>query len=190
MPLLYLNLAGLAAGAVWLGMQGQWQVIWIGFIMIFFSPYVIPILVMPAGIFSHFMALYHAKQRAERERAMFFMSLASIVLFLTFWCTGVFEYVTHSVTSSAMGAGLLWACASALTPLLWWSSRDRANIFIITMVEVTQIAVIVLCATRLLLGQSAYWPSFAICCSIITAAAVAQAIYEEKFMNKTKEVPR
>ena len=75
MPLLYLNLAGLAAGADWLGMQGQWQVIWIGFIMIFFSPYVIPILVMPAGIFSHFMALYHAKQRAERERAMFFMSL-------------------------------------------------------------------------------------------------------------------
>lgn len=190
MPLLTLNLAGLALAALWLGVQSQWQVVWLGFVMLIFSPYIIPTLLIPAGIFSHFIGVYNAQQQPDKERMMFILSLSYIILFMTFWCVGVFEYVTHSVQPKALLAGLLWASTAALEPLLWWSSRDRSNIFIMTMVEAAQLAILALAAIRLMTGASSFWLSFAEFGAIMAVVAAGQAIYEDKFMNKTKVEPR
>jgi hypothetical protein len=158
--------------------------------MLAFSSTIIPILLMPAGIFSHFMALYNAAKRPDKERTMFLLSLSYIILFLTFWCTGIFEYVTHSVEPKALGAGVLWASTTALAPLLWWSSRDRNNIFIMTMVEMAQIATIALSAARLLWGESSFWLSFGVFGVFLASVAGVQAVYEEKFLKKTGAEPR
>ena len=184
-PLFGLNLAGLGAGALWLVSEGQSQVIWIGFIMLVFSSSIIPILLIPAGIFSHFMVLYTAAQRPDKERIMFFLSFAYIILFLTFWCMGIFEYVTHSIMPHAVAPGVLWASTAAMAPLLWWSSRDKNNVFIMTMVEVTQIAMITLAAARLLLGESSFWLSFGIFGAFLACVAGAQTVYEKKSIDKT-----
>ncbi len=185
-----MNLAGLALGAAWLGSQTQWQVIWVGVVMMFFSPYIIPILVIPAGIFSHFMIAFRSAQRPDKEKTMFFLSLAYLTLFLTAWCAGVFEYVTHSVALRAIGAGLLWSCTTAMAPLLWWSSRDRSNTFVMTMVEVAQCAMIILSIVRLLCGDIPFELSFAVLGGIIGSATAAQAVYEDKFINKNKEMAK
>ncbi len=190
-PLLTLNLAGLAAAALWLVSYSQWQVIWIGFMMLLFSSNIIPLFLIPAGVFSHFMNLYRAAQRPQKEKTMFFLSVAYILLFLTFWCTGIFEYVTYSVLPRAAGAGVLWACTAALTPLLWWSSRDRDNIFIMLMVEGAQLAMIAVVAARLLAGVTSFWTYFAVFGTVMAAIAATQAVYEKNFMNKAEaEKPR
>ena len=120
---------------------------------------------------------------------MFLSSLAYLILFLTLWCAGLFEYITHSVAPFALYAGLLWACTAAVSPLLWWSSRDRDNLFIMTMVEGAQAAIIVLSIVRLAFGESSFWSSFAVLGGIIGLLTAAQVIYEEKFLKKM-EGPR
>ena len=161
-PLLGINLAGLAAAALWLVSQGQMQVIWIGLMMLFFSPVIIPLLLIPAGIFS----------------------------FLTFWCTGIFEYVTHSIAPPAMAAGVLWASTASMAPLLWWSRRDAENIFIMMMVEMTQVAMIAISAFRLFRGETAFWTLFGIFGGFLVFVAAMQSLYEKKFMNKAGAAPR
>jgi hypothetical protein len=190
-PLLYLNLAGLAAGAVWLGVLAQWQVIWLGFLMIFFSPYIIPILMVPAGVCSHFMTLYGVAQRRQHERLMFVLTIGYILSFVTFWYVGVFEYVMQSVVlPQARFAALLWANTAALTPLLMWASRDRNNIFVMTMTEMAQVAALALTLLCLTGVVPAFWTAAAIFGGILALAATLQAVYEEKFMRKSADPPR
>jgi len=186
MPLLYLNIAGLAAGAVWLGMVSQWHVIWLGVMIIFFSPYIIPLLLMPAGIFSHFMALYQNTGQRRKEQVMFFCSIGYVLLFVTLLCVYIFAYVLFNVRPEAHRAALLWGSSAALTPLLLWSSRDRNNIFIMTTVELAQAAILALCAVRFAGTVLSFWASFAIFGGIMVAGTVAQAIYEKKQMIKPR----
>jgi hypothetical protein len=190
MPLLYANLAGLAAGAVWLGIMAQWQVIWIGIMALLFSPYVIPLLIVPAGVFSHFMAVYQSAGQAAKERRMFVLSLSYILLFLTLWCVSFFEYVTHNVAPQAIGAGLLWASCASMASLLLWASRDRNNIFITTTVETAQLAMVMLAAFRLLAGTTSFWSSAALFGGIMAVAAVTQHFYEKKQLDRSGSAPR
>lgn len=179
-PLLYVNLAGMVAGAVWLGVLSQWNVIWIGIVSLFFSPYIIPILMMPAGILSHFMALHGKAGRKDRERLMLVFSLAYILLFLTLWCVGIFGYVTENVRPDALPAGLLWANAAALAPLLRWACRDRKNIFIMTLVEAAQAVLLVLSAVMLFYGRGSFWTPYVIFFGIMAFVIAVQAFFEEK----------
>jgi hypothetical protein len=188
-PLFGLNLAGLGVGVVWLVSQGQAQVIWLGVMMLIFSPFIIPILLIPAGVFSHYMAFYSSVGKKDRERLMFLLSLGYIILFLTFWCTGIFEYVTHNIARQAIAAGLLWASATALAPLLWWSGRDVNNFFIVMMVEVTQVAMIALSVVRLLAGESPFWLSAGVFGGFLVFVAALQSVYEKKFMDDAEAKP-
>lgn len=189
MPLLGINLAGLALAALWLVSLGQMQVIWIGLMMLFFSPVIIPLILIPAGVFSHFMSLYQAAKRADRERLMLLLSLGYIILFLAFWCTGIFEYVTHSIAPHATAAGVLWASTAALVPLLWWSRRDAENVFIMMMVEMTQVAMIAVSVLRLFRGESSFWMTFGILAGFLAFVAAMQSVYEKKFMNRSGAGP-
>jgi hypothetical protein len=185
-PLLYVNLAGLSGAALWLASLSQWQVMGIGVAMIFISPYIIPILVMPAGIFSHYMLAFREIQRPDKERTMLLCSLAYIVLFLTFWCIGIFDYVTASIHPLALHAGLLWASTASVSSLLWWSSRDRSNVLVMTLVEIAQVAMIAVSAIRLLSGGLSFWTAFAIFGGIAASLTALQVFYEEKYLNKAQ----
>lgn len=183
-PLLYLNLAGMTAAALWLGVLGQWQVMGIGVMMVFFSPYIIPLLLLPAGFFSRLMVLFGQMQKPGVERAMLACSLGYIVAFMTFWCTYIFDLVTHAVVPAAAFAAMLFANAAAVGPLLWWVSKDRENIFIITMVEMTQVGMLALLALRLLQGNTTFWPTFAIFAALLALVAGAQLLYEKRALKK------
>ena len=189
MPLLGLNLAGLGAAALWLVSEGQMQVIWLGFTMLFLSPLIIPILLIPAGVFSHYMAHYGAAGRTDREKLMFFLSLAYIIMFLTFWCIGIFEYVTQNVGSRAHEPGVLWASTTALAPLLWWCSRDPNNFFIMLLVEAAQGAVLILAAVLLLKGENSFWLFFSAFGGFLALVATLRSVYEKKYINQVEKRP-
>jgi hypothetical protein len=190
MPLLYINLAGLAAGTVWLAALSQWQFVGLGVVTVFLSPQIIPVLLMPAGIFSHFMTFFQKAGRPGKAQAMFILSVAYILLFMTFWCVGIFGYAAGSAGPGTQAAVLLWASTAAVLPLFLWSSQDRSNIFIITIVEMAQMGILILCAVRAWGVMLSFWPSFALFGGLLALAAFAQAVYEEKFMDKPAEGPR
>jgi len=183
MPLLYANMAGLAAGSAWLGAMAQWQLVGLGVAVIFISPYIIPILLMPAGIFSHFMLLYQKAGRRKFERLMFVLSIFYIALFMTLWCVGIFEYATGDIGPEIPLAPLLWAASAAMLPLLMWSSRDRSNILIMAMVEVAQAATLILCTIRFFGVIPHFWLSSAVFGGFLALLTIMQAVNEEKSMN-------
>lgn len=182
-PLLYANIAALGLGGLWLGAVAQWQVIWVGFMGLMLSPYLIPIMLMPAGIFSHLMTRYRTAHRPVAERVMFICSLAYVLFFMTLWSSGIFEYVQGATSPSALYPALVWGAAGALTPLLWWASRDRANLFVCEMVEVAQVAVLVLALLRLVGIDMSFGHAFLLVGAIMVFAAGGEALYEKKYMK-------
>lgn len=180
-PLLYLNMAGMALGAAWLASLSQWPLIGLAALLLILSPYVIPLLMIPVGVFSHLMLIYRAAQRPWAERAMFALSMAYLLLFFSFWCTGLFEYVMQRVGQSTSGAAaLIWANAAALAPLLLWVSRDRDNIFMVALAELAQLALLALSLWRFFAGPGSFWGSFAVFGGLLALAALIQALYEAK----------
>ncbi len=185
-PLLYANLGALGLSGLWLGAMSQWQVIWIGMMGLILSPYLIPILLMPAGIFSHFMVRHQVTKRKSAERGMFLCSLAYVLFFMTLWSAGIFDYVLASTQPIALVPALAWGAAGAITPLLLWASRDRTNLFVSQMVEAAQGAVLVLVALRLFGIDLSFGRTFLLVGAIMVATAVGEAFYEKIFMKPAR----
>ncbi|MBI3440642.1 MAG: hypothetical protein HY052_02370 [Proteobacteria bacterium] len=184
LPLLYLNLAGMAVGAIWIVALSQWPVLWVGIFAVIFSPYLIPILMIPAGILSHFMGLYQKAGQAAKERRMYVSSLAYIIMFLALFCVIIFQFVTRNVAPAALAPGLLWAATSAMTALLIWASRDRGNVLIVTMVVAAQLAMLVLVLLRFFSGPLPFWMTVALCGGVIALVTTARIRHEKKALRQ------
>lgn len=182
-------MAGLALGALGLASTNQWQYVGLGIMAIFLSPYVIPILMLPAGLFSYFMTLYGNAGLKDKEQAMFFLSTAYIVAFMTFWCAGIFYYVTYAAQTQTLLANVFWGAVVSVMPLLWWSSRDRENLFILTLAEIAQLAVIVLVLCRYFELVTSFWPMALVVASIVGGFTGLQALHENKAPKKTDGSP-
>lgn len=185
-PLLVANLLGLVAGAMWLGLGGQWSTMGLGLFTVLFAPaLVIPILLVPAGVLSHFIGLYQAQGRKRAERLALLGSLGYIVLFLALWCAGIFSFVTADVSGAALPPAVLWGACCAMAPLFLWSYRDRSNVFVMFMVEVAQACVLAAAALRL-----AGYPSlpFAFAAAgffvVLALAAALRMMWEERMRGR------
>lgn len=185
-PLFYANLAAMGFGALWLVTLGQWQVMGFGTIMVFLSPYILPLLMMPAGVFSNFMVRYQNNGNKSRERVMFACSLGYILAFLAAWCAFVFGRVLQGVAPHAEMAGLVWAASLTIGPLLWWVGKDTNNVFMISMVEVAQLAVLALVVLRVVTEETAFDVFFAVVSAFLLAATLAQLLYDEVTTRKGK----
>ena len=186
-PLMNANIAGLVIGAVWVGITMQWRVIGVGVIVISFSSYFIPILVIPAGIFSHFLIACREKKQKNMEQFMFVLSISYILLFLTMWCVSILEYITNRVSPDAQAAGLIWANSVAMLSLLRWINRDRENLLIMTLVESAQIAFLLLFAIKFAGIETSFWISSAIFFGFLSLVAVLLAISEKISVKSSQE---
>lgn len=182
--LIYANIAAMAAAALWLGLARQWQVVWIGVVMLLASPYVVPIALIPSGIFAHFMSAFHARGDVGKERLMFLCTVGYLIGFISLWCASVFAYVMNNIAPQAVAVGLLWSATSAVLPLLWWAARDRGNLFIMILVEAAQLAVFVPVIAHLKTGDTSFWPCFFSIVAVLALEAVGQHFYEKKFIEK------
>ena len=178
-PLMNANIAGLVMGAVWVGITMQWKVIGIGIVVVAFSPYFIPILMIPAGILSHFMIIYREKKQENKEQLMFVLSIFYILLFLTIWCVSILEFITTRVTPDAQMGGLIWTNAVAMLPLLMWINRDLENFFIMTLVESTQIAFLLLFTIKFAGIETSFWISSAIFGGFLSLVTILLAVNEK-----------
>lgn len=180
MPLLYANMAGMAAGGVWIGLAAQWHVIWVGVVMVFVAPFILPVLIIPAGVFSHYMVFFHNTGKRVHERVMYACSIGYVVLFASLFSTAVFSAVARSVAPAAQGAGILWGAVSALLPLLLWASRDVSNVFVSTVVVAAQVALFFLVAAWLYAGALPFWMAAALSCSVTALITVIRIKKESR----------
>ncbi len=184
-PLLYLNLAAMLGGAAWLVSLNQDGPLWMPFIAALFSFFIIPVFSIPAGIFSHLMTVFRAAGRKSGERAMMFCSVGYLIVLIAAWCALMFWYVTHAIAPFAIRAGLLWAAGVSISPLLWWSSTDKTNVFVTVMVEAAEIGVCALCALQLEMPRLiTLWEGFAVMACVVTVLTAGRMAYEEKFLKK------
>jgi len=184
-PLMRANIVGLVIGAMWVGMTMQWKLIGIGLITACLSSYLIPILLMPVGIFSHLMLVFSRMRQKSMEQLMFVLSVAYILLFLTMWCVCILDFVMTYIGMGSVVGGLIWADSIAMLPLLLWINRDRGNIFILIIVEAAQIAILLLSAIKLVGIDTQFWTSVAIFGGFLSLVAVLLAIDEKKSMKKS-----
>ncbi len=184
-PLMRVNIAGLVIGATWVGMTMQWKVIGIGIITFCFSSYIIPILLIPVGLFSHFMLFCNKAKQKVIEQLMFVLSIAYILLFLTMWCVSILYFAITYVAIDYMVGGLIWANSIAMLSLLWWINKDRKNIFILTLVETAQIVMLLLSAIKLAGIDMQFWTSASVFGGFLSFVAILLAVYEKKFMKKS-----
>lgn len=108
-----------------------------GLLALTVSFYALPLSLLPAGIFSHFMTVYEG---TARGRVFLLLSLFWLVFMLAFWSVGVFAYLSPQP---------FFAVAAACAPLQLWSLRDRDNIFVGTLVLAAQVGILIICAAGL-----------------------------------------
>lgn len=189
-PLLNLNIAGMALAVLWLGSLEQWQVLGVGVGLVLFSPFVIPIVLLPAGIFSRYMMFFHQMGRPRGERVMLLLSLGYVIAFITMWCVYFFDFVVHAVLlPQAHLPALLWGVTGALGPLLWWVSKDRENIFIITVIEAAQVGLLGLALARLFYDVT-FWPALLGLGVFLALIAAAVGLWEKKQAAAQEAPPR
>ena len=186
-PLIKINMAGLIIGAIWVGMTMQWTVIGIGIIVACFSSNFIPLLMVPVGIFSHFMVVYRGTKQKNKEQLMFVLSVAYILLFLTMWCVSILEFVITRIDVDVMAGGLIWANSIAMLPLLMWIDRDHENILIMTLIETAQIAILLLSAIKFVWVETPFWMVYLVFGGILSIMAVLMAVNDKKSVKNSKE---
>lgn len=183
MGLLFLNLTGMAAGAGWLAVLSQWSVIGLGVTVLIFSPYILPILMVPAGIFAHLAAAHESQGRISRSKKLYLCSLAYLVGFISLWCSGIFVYILTNVQAgTSPAATLIWANSTALAPLFLWAVRDRSNVFIATIVIEAQVTMLLLLGV-MLSSLAAQLTSFFLGSLAIYAAVMAVCVFGQYFYD-------
>ncbi len=182
-------MAALIVSAAWLVSLSLDDVLFIPFILAVLSPLFIPLLAIPAGIFSHFMVAYAAAGQRKKERVMLFCSFGYLVALIAVWCALMFNFVVHRIPISAAKPGLLWAEAVSVSPLLWWANNDRKNVLTMVMVLAAQAGIIVLCGALLAMPVPvSFWRVFFLIGGTVTAVTAGRMFYEEKFLRKPDNV--
>lgn len=123
-PLIILNVFGGLGGAIWLAILGQWSLLGIGILSMFFSARVIGIATMPGtGI-----ALLGAPFLEKRAWLLGFLFLLAGSIFeacvIAAWCLAVIVFVLGKAGPEATLPALLWAYGIAIGPL---SYMGRVN---------------------------------------------------------------
>ncbi len=185
LSLFYLNMAAMVAGAAWLVSLSLVGVLSIPFIVAILSPLFLPLLAVPAGIFSHFMVAYASAGQRTKERVMLFCTFGYLVALIAAWCALLFNFVVQRVPVAAAQPGLLWAAAVSISPLLWWANNDRKNVLTMVMVLAAQAGIIALCVALLATPfLVTFWRVFFLIGGTVTAVTAGRMFYEEKFMRK------
>ena len=183
-PLTYINLLGMAVGALSLISVSQWQVLRVGTFLVIFSQYIIPILMIPAGIFSHFMVMFQDSKQVKKEKLMFFLSIAYILSFISVWCIFIFWIVVSKISDVNLLISFIWANSAALFPLFLWAKKDKNNIFIISLVELAQVSLLIVSVLNITYKGMTFFDCLFSFLGFMISAVVLQGFFDKKSLFK------
>ena len=187
MPLLYINLLGMLIGGGYLFAVGTWRIVLSFLILLTFSSYIIPIILIPAGILSHFMVLYQNAKQAAKEKLMFVLAMAYMLAFITLWCGLIFGAIVGSAGAVYKPLALVFAVSAAMAPIFLWVRHDPNNFFIIMLAEVTQLAMVILAVILLVYKGMTLSLCLTFIFSVLCLAVVFQWFFEKRLTKKPSQ---
>jgi hypothetical protein len=169
-----MNWVGLFAGVVWLGVLGEWTLLWQGTASWLFSSKVLGLIVFLLSL--PFLAL-GAFAESKRSRTTLFATAISSMwakyFVISLWLAGAFSFCVHSVHSNAIIPACLIGFTLAVTPWadLGASESDNPQTMIST-VCIHALALVLMLGFAF--GQLNFATGFGLCSGILNICALAQ----------------
>ncbi len=130
-PIMILNLAGGIVGGIWLAFLGEWRLIGIGILLVFTSPWILSILMMP-GLPISGIAAYFYERKNPFGHLFGFISQFYTNLLIVGTCVFAFFICSRSYTGDTgirFIPYLLWSWGMALGPWQFFASKEPDNAF-------------------------------------------------------------
>lgn len=130
-PIIILNVGSGIVGGIWLIILGEWKLFGIGIILLFTSPWILSVLMMPSLAIAAAAMYLYAKKNPLRHIAGYIAQLyTNILIVLT--CGIAFALCTKFYSGN-IGFGLipylLWSWGIALGPWQFFASKEPDNEF-------------------------------------------------------------
>ncbi len=185
---MYLNIGAMVISGVWLTTQGYIFAVWPAVLVLLFSPFVFPVLILPAAMCAGIMHLF-GQAKPWLGKIMAVLSVGYLVFAFTFYSMLLFRMMAEPIGSHTnLIAGMVYGVAAGLAPWTILAVKDRDNLFftgLVLMAEVTSIIVMV----AAVLLQMNFWPSAFAFWGILTGFVMLQALYERVFLKKETVPP-
>jgi hypothetical protein len=174
-----LNVFGVLAGAIWLVILGEWSVLGVGLLSIFFSASIIGWALMPGFLLSMAASPFMGR----RLWMLGFPFLLAAALYddavVGAWCLGVVVFFITKAGAGASLPALLWAYGVAISPLSYMALRsagpgNEAGFADALITVAAQIAVVVMAIDVLLNGLEVRALIY-LCALTMSLAALVQA---------------
>lgn len=180
------NLIAVVAASLWvLSNSGIASVGPVIAVMILYQ-FIIPILVFPSTIFSNFMIFFNYKKRYKLEKLFMALSMSWLNAALSLWVTLIFHFAVGVFSKGYVEAGAMWGSAVSMATLFLWVKRDKNNPFIVTVIEVLQLAVIALSFYKIYNPQTGFWAEFLVLFLIMSICSFVAMITEWSKGGKKK----
>ncbi len=182
-PLLYINMAAMGFSGlslVWWGFLGSAGP---GFIGLFTSPIVFPLLLLPAAILSGMLRLaMNSQVHPAIEKGLTFLSVIYLVSVLSGYTVMCFYFLVGAPEIPAA----TYAVSSAVLPWLIFASKDRENAFFTGLVIMMQISALLLVALNVILRLDDFERKFWIIWGIMMTCVGVEAMVEKISMDLKK----
>lgn len=138
-PFIWFGGACMAVSGLWLLYGGQWHALALPIMAFIFSPFIFPLLMIPAGFCAGVMMVTEKQfPRASRVFAgltfVWFVTLMSGYPVVALLSTG------DAIDAGYGKAALLWALSAGITPWAFFATRDRGNVFFTGLVYMSALA--------------------------------------------------
>jgi len=126
-PIGMLNLFGGIISGIWLAILGKWSPIFMGFLGLLGSTFLLGFALMPGLLFAAPAAKFAEKK--IYSGLYFFAFLSSLYTFavITIWCVFVMRYFMADATEKSYIPLMLWSYGVATGPLGYMASKERDN---------------------------------------------------------------
>ncbi len=165
----------------WLLYVDQWRAMWPAGMAFVASPFIFPLLMIPAGFCAGVMMVtQHQFPRASRVFAV--LTFGWFVTLMTGYPVVSLAFAADAVQAGYLVPGVIWALAAAITPWAFFSTRDRGNVFFTGLVYMSALvgAIIFPLAAHEKWSLSQIFYTYWL---VLAALVGAEALYEKFFFK-------
>jgi len=123
-PLAVLNIAGGVVSGIWLAILGKWAPIGYGIAAMFFSSFLIALILSPGILLALPAAKFHEKGNKAGVYLFGFLSSLYTMAILTAWCMAVLFFFSRYADSRASIPLLIWAYGVATGPIAYMAQKE------------------------------------------------------------------
>ena len=182
-PLLYVNVVGMAFGGLSLLWMDGFAHAGPGFLGLFMSPAVFPLLLLPAGILTGLMhLLLKTQMQPLLEKLLTVLSLIYLVSVLCGYTVLCFYFLAGAPEIPAA----IYAVTSSVLPWAIFAAKDRDNVFFTGLVLMMQLSAIVLVTLNVALRLDDFTQKFWIIWGVMMFCVGVEALVERILMDRKK----